>query len=297
MRVLLPLLLALALVSTGCVANMADLKGTLDPASVETAASDARDLVASATNKSAPPVARITAFGENNALVYKASFAAEDVASPVFVAEGVEVVLLASDSAAVEPGATLVAFAWKLPGANATATGTRASVTFDAPGVYPVRLNVTDSNGRSDTQTLNLAVAPQPFDVFLNLTTGQLAGVGGQGQPARLAFSLTTEAAGIPATIQNVKVVATPPATCDATLRLLDSEGEPLAEANDADAASGAQTEAIEAGALPEGGYAIEVVPEACIAQDGVDVQVIVTFLALVPGLGEGDEHGGAHGH
>lgn len=293
MRAILPILLALGLATTGCVANMADLKGTLDPASVETAVRDAGDLVENATNRSAPPVARITVFGENNALVYKASFAAEDVSSPIFVAESVEVVLLASDSAAVEPGATLVSFAWTLPRANAN--GTRASATFDAPGLYPVTLKVTDSNGNTDTQTVVLAVAPQPFEVFMNMTTGQLVGAGGQGQPARLAFSLTTEAAGIPATIQNVKVVATPPASCDATLRLLDSEGEPLAEANDADAASGAQTETIDAGALPEGGYAIEVVPEACVAQGGVDVQVIVTYLALVPDLGEG--HGEGHGH
>ncbi|MBW3672242.1 MAG: hypothetical protein KY432_11300, partial [Acidobacteria bacterium] len=73
---------------------------------------DAADEVTNGTaNKTPPkpPVARITVFGANGALVYKASFVGEDETTPAFVAKGSTLTFLASESEAIEPGAPLVA--------------------------------------------------------------------------------------------------------------------------------------------------------------------------------------------
>jgi hypothetical protein len=298
MRALLPIL-ALSLM-TGCIASLADLDGDAPPTDAAgdalTPASDDADAAAPLANLTKPPVARIQVFGASNALIYKADFKADNVTTPLAVPAGVELTFLSSESAPVEPGAKLARAVWTVNGKTLEAT--KANVTLPGPGLYPLTLTVTDSNGATDAQALALGVYPEPFDVTTNLTTGQMVGAEGQGQAARLAFSLTTDAAGVPATIQSVKLLAGPPLTCDVTLALLDAEGAPLAEANDADATTGDQAEALDAGALPEGGYAVLLTPNACLAPEGFPVQVTVTYLETIPGLTDagGDGHGG-HAH
>ena len=295
MRALLPLL-ALSLM-TGCIASLADLREADAPEptadDVLVPAGDAPP--APVANLTKPPVARIQVYGAGNALLYKADFKADNVTSPLAVPAGVELTFLSGDSAPVEPGAKLAKATWRVDGKTIDAA--KATVTLPGPGLYPLVLTVTDSNGATDAQALALGVYPEPFEVATNLTAGQMAGAEGQGQGARLAFALDAAAAGVPATIQGVRIVAQPPLTCDATLTLLNGDGEPLAEANDADATTGDQTETLDAGALPEGGYAISLTPVACLAPEGFPVQVIVTFLETIPGLTDaGDGHGG-HAH
>ena len=292
----IPLLLTLALLGSGCIANMADLKDTVQPAALDDAgAPPVAAPVQNATNLT-PPVARIQVFGANNALLYASDFKAANVTSPLMVPAGVELTFLSGESAAVAPGATIAKASWSVAGNTTEAA--KATATLPGPGLYPLVLTVTDTQGATDQQALSLGVMPEPFDVAMNMTAGQTFGVNGQGQAARLAFDLSAEAAGKPATIQNVRLVASPPLTCDVTLALLDGDGAPIAEANDADASSGDQTETLDAGALPEAGYAIAVTPNACLAQDGFPVQVIVTYLETIPGLTDagGDGHGG-HAH
>lgn len=295
MRLLLPLVLVAMLGMTGCVANMADLKDKLDSASIEEPdLVESEDGFGNATPNLTAPVARVTIFGASNALLYKAPFAAADEKAALHVGRGVELTLLSGESEALHAGATLVNHSWSLAGERLF--GTRVTAKLDEPGLYPLVLTVTDSNGRNDTQTVPLALAPDPFDVSTNLTTGPLVGAQGNGQAARLAFSLTDEPDGVKAVVQRVQVVARPALTCDVAVALLDAEGNSVkrADANDATAAD--QTERIDAGPLPVGGYAIEVAPSACIEPEGVPVEVIVTYLAIVPGVTDaGDGHG--HGH
>ncbi|HWH07575.1 MAG TPA: hypothetical protein VNX21_00150 [Candidatus Thermoplasmatota archaeon] len=295
MRILVPLL-ALALLSTGCIANMADLKEKVQPAAAQEPEPLQPAAVAPPAANLTPPVARIQVFGANGGLLYKADFKADNVTAPLVVPAGVELTFLSGDSAAVAPGATVAKAAWRV--GNQTLEGAKATATLPGPGLYPLVLTVTDTQGATDQQALALGVMPDPFEVAMDLTAGPVFGANGQGQGARLAFALNAALAGKPATIQGVKVVASAPATCDVTLALLDGEGEPIAEVNDADATSGDQTETLDAGALPEGGYALALTPNACLARDGFPVQVVVTFLEVVPGLTDaaGDGHGG-HAH
>ena len=296
MRVLLPLLV-LALASTGCIANMADLKDKVQPAAVEQPeALQPADLAPVNATNLTPPVARIQVFGANNALLYASDFKADNVTSPLMVPAGVELTFLSGESAAVAAGAKIAKVAWSVDGKLTQAA--KATATLPGPGLYPLVLTVTDSQGATDSQSIPLGVMPEPFDVTTNMTAGPVFGAEGQGQGARLAFDLGTAAAGKPAIIRTVRVAALPPLSCDATLALLDGDGAPIAEANDADATTGDQAEAIDAGALPEGGYAIAVTPTACLAPDGFPVQVVVTYLEIIPGLTDagGDGHGG-HAH
>lgn len=297
MRIAIPLL-ALALLSTGCIANMTDLKDKVQPGATQDVDEplDAAALATNATNLT-PPVARIQVFGANNALLYAADFKADNVTRPLVVPAGVELTFLSGESAAVAPGARITNVSWSVNGK--TLATPKATATLPGPGLYPLVLTVTDTQGATDQQRVALGVMPEPFDVTTNLTAGQMAGANGQGQGSRLAFDLSTSAAGKPATIQGVRVVALPPLSCDAALALLDGEGNPLAEADDADATTGDQAETIDAGKLPEGGYAIQLAPaSACLAHEGFPVQVVVTFLEIVPGLTDagGDGHGG-HAH
>lgn len=282
--------------SAGCVANMADLKEKVQPAATVPDPTPTETPLAqtNATNLT-PPVARIQVFGASNALLYKAGFQAENLTTPLLVPANVELTFLSGDSEAVAQGARIAKATWTLNGK--VIDGAKATATLPGPGLYPLVLTVTDTQGATDEQAIPLGVMPDPFDVYLNLTAPQMAGANGQGQGARLAFSLTAADAGKPATIQGVKVVAAAPLTCDVTLALLDGEGKEVANANAADASTGDQTETLDAGALPEAGYAVSLTPNACLAPDGFPVSVIVTYLPIVPGVTDAGGDGHHHAH
>lgn len=291
------LTLALALVSSGCVANMADLKDRVGGADEPVEAAEVAIPSPVATNTTPPkvtkpPVARITAFGANNALVYKSTFQADDPSELVFVTKDTKVSLMASDSEALEAGATLASFAWTLNG-QPLAQARTAALDAKEAGLYTVVLNVTDSNGKSDTQTLKLAVAPEPYDVVTELVTGPVAGAEGAGQAGELAFELALPT-DKPATAQKISIVAKPGASCDATLEVTD----PAATSSGVkDGGSVGEEESVDIASPAVGSYAIVVAPFACVAPEGVPVTVTVTFLPTVEGVAGGDGHGAHAGH
>lgn len=293
---LIVLLLALSLGTSGCIANMGDLKdrvgaGEGEPIAPAATASPEETPVPNATKVLQPPVARIAIFGENGALVFKSSFQAEDPGAPVYVPEGAKLSLIASDSEALEPGATLVSFAWTVAG-KPIGEGRQASFEIPEAGLFPVKLVIMDSEGSKDEQTVAVAVAPTPIEVVTELLTGPVAGAEGAGQAGSVVFDLTLAAAGVePVTIQSVTFVARSPATCDAILDVLDAEGASLG-ATDGSGIGGAET--LEKGALPEGSYTVLVGPYACVAAE-VPVTVTVVYLPIVEGLPEGDGHAHAH--
>src|SRR5439155_18951211 len=133
--------------------NARDLKTRLDSngasgdSSLTTASlspSATPDAHAGANASSAkPPVARITVFGAGGALLFKSSFVAEDVTAPILVNAGDNLTLIASDSEALV--GTLASYAWDVAGKSAA--GTKATASWSEPGVYPIRLSVTDSQG------------------------------------------------------------------------------------------------------------------------------------------------------
>ena len=293
-KILAILAVAAALALAGCIQNMGDLKDRLG-ATKEEESIASTEVVAPPTTPTAPatnatppkpPVARISVFGPNGALVYKATFAAEDPAEIVFVEEKSKLTLNAGDSEALERGVELTGFAWTLNGAAVTG-GRSATIEVGEAGLYTLLLTVTDAKGSRDTQTVKLGVAPKPFDVVTELTSEPIAGAQGQGEAATLTFDLAS-AGDTPATVTAVVFEATPGAACDIVLDVLDPNGESLGAK---DSASFGEAETITAGALAFGAYTISLAPFVCAAPEGVPVTITVTYLPVVEALGE--DHGG----
>lgn len=288
----------LALTSSGCIANMGDLRDNVSAAeeNLTSAAIDATEATTAQTSPrpnetvKLPPVARMAVFGSNGALIFKSNFQAESPAEIVRVDQDATLNFIAGDSEAIERGATITGFAWSLSGKPIEGAG-QATVTLAEAGIQVVKLVVTDSNGKTDDVSLKLGVAPKPVEIVTELLTGPVAGASGLGNAGEVTFDLTLAAAGVPAVITSVKFVASPPASCDAILTVVDSEGE---EVGSVDNTGNGEAETVSAGALAEGAYLITVGPFACAAPDGVPVSVTVIYTPVIEGL-EADhgEHGG----
>src|SRR5687767_6968211 len=96
----LALALALALPLAGCIQNVADLKQRLgaDEGEPLSESSLATDLSKNATHP--PPVARIAIYAQNGALLYKASFVAQNETAPVLIEPDANLTFVATDSEA-----------------------------------------------------------------------------------------------------------------------------------------------------------------------------------------------------
>lgn len=291
------LVLAILLVGTlsGCVENVRDLKnkiGADDGGEELVPQSVAPTNTTNVTNAShKAPVARLAIYGQNGALVYKATFVGEDVAGPVVIEAGVNLTLVGTDSEALA-GATLTRYAWSIAGSPAT--GTKAAATFSEPGVYPIVLTVTDSNGMTDSQTVVLGIAPEPFDVSKNVTVSQVVGVLSAGQEGSGAFEITIADAKMPATIQQVTVTVLDALTCDFVVSVFDAEENVVGKADDGGLGS---AETVTIPAASEGTYKVVAMPgDLCVTPpEGLTATVTTTFLPIIPGFAGGDGHGHAH--
>ena len=288
----------LALTSSGCIANMGDLRDRA--ADEENLTSAAIDATTGTTTQASPrpnetvklpPVARISIFESGGALLYKAAFTAEDPAETIFVKAATELSLIAGDSEAVERGATLTGFAWTVN--DKPVEGTRqAKYAVEDPGLYTIMLQVTDSNGKTDMQHVKVALMPEPYEVVTELVSGQVVGQEGDA-PADVAWDLAEPAE--PATVQSVTIVASPPVHCDAILELLDAQGNSLGSADSSGIQDLDNTETLELGSIAFGAYTIRIAPFTCVATE-VPIVVTVVLLPIVEGLeGAGDGHGHAH--
>lgn len=276
---LLSIMLIVALTaSAGCIANAKDLKDKLNAASTEPASPPVPATPAANATEAKPPVARVSVFGANGALVFKASFAAEDVTSPVFVDQGIVITLVATESEALARGASLTNYSWNIAGK--ASAGAKTTATFNDSGKYPVTLTVTDSNGLVDTQLVTLAIAPKPYDVTSNMTTGPIAGTTGMGQDGKVAFELSYPKGGAPASVQGVKVRVAGQDTCDSVLTVLDKDAKTVGKS---DKGGVGAPEVVAFPSLPEGKYTIAIsAGDACLAKDGLPVSVTVTYLPLL---------------
>lgn len=259
--------------------NRAD-SGTLQSVSVAPAPHAS---AATSTAPEKPPVARITALGTGGALVYKSTFVAEDVASPILVDAGENLTLVAGDPEALE--GKLTAYAWDLAGKSAT--GPKAVISWSDPGLYRVRLMVTDSNGLTDDQTVAFGIAPPPFGVTQNQTSAQVVGANAQGRPvgqaASVKFDVAAAHAGKPAFLVGVKFATIAVDSCDVDVEIVDKDGKTVAKASKGGIGA---AEKLDLGALAEGTYTARLAPgDACVARDGIKVSVIETFVPLVNGV------------
>ena len=289
----------LALTSSGCIANMGDLRDrmsgeedNLTSAAIDALEQESTTNTSSMTNQTAklPPVARMAVFGANGALIFKSTFQADDPAEVLRVDQDTTLNLIAGDSEAIERGATITGFAWSHNGKPLEGAG-QATLTLADAGIHVIKLVVTDSNGKTDDHSLKLGVAPQLVEIVTELLTGPVAGAGGEGSPGEVSFDLKLAAAGVPAVITSVKFAAEPGAACDAILTVTGPDG-PLGSGVDNAGFGGAET--VSGGSLPEGAYTISVGPFACVAPDGVPVVVTVVYTPIVEGLEDvHDDHAG----
>jgi len=287
--------LAIALALAGCIQNMGDLKDRLGATTEESL--EPADIAPEATlpdpventTPAKPPVARITVFGPNGALVYKSTFTAEDPTDVVFVEENSKLSLNAGESESLEPGASVTGFAWSLDG-KPVAGGRSANVDVGEPGLYTLSLAVTDSAGSTDTQTLKLGVAPKAFEVVTDLVTAPVVGAQGQGEAGTVGFALAIPG-DTPAMVQSVTFELLPVESCDAILDVLDAEGTSLGTK---DGGSFGEGEKLSAGALALGEYTISASPFVCAAPEGVPARVTVVYMPIIEGL-DTDGHGHAH--
>lgn len=301
LRTLLLALVIAAVPLAGCIQNMGDLKDRLggdegeplqETAVVEQPVVSSTPTV-NTTKVTKPPVARIAMFGPNGALLYKATFQADDATEPVVVDQEATVSIMGSDSEALEPGATLAKYAWALDG-NAFAETRQTTLTLDAPGLHTLTLTVTDSHGMTDTQSMKIGVQPPAFDVVHDLEAGATVGVLGRPAATDVPFELKLADAGMPAAITGVVFVASPDMSCDVSLEIYSPEEEKIGS-RDGAGHPDPQAETVTLGALPEGTYTIRVVPQACPPQTAIPIAVTVTYLPAIEGLDGG--HGGHAGH
>lgn len=282
---------------SGCIQNIADLKDRLgagaDEPLQETAVIETTPTPVPVANKTPlkAPVARISVFADSGALLFKSSFQADNVTEVIFVEEKAKLNLIGGDSEAIEKGATIARYAWTLDG-KAAGDQKQATIEVGEAGIYVVALTVTDSQGSADTQTIELGVAPKPFDVVTELSAAAIPGALGQPAGTTLAFDLKLADAKVPATIVSAVFAASPDATCDVAMEILDAAGESLGEANGSDATTSSQAESVTLEAPAEGAYTISLTPEACVSQSAIPVTVTVTYLPVIEGAA-GGEHGG----
>lgn len=298
LRALLLVGLLAALPLSGCIENMRDLKDRLGATEepVDTAATDNETLETpevpedNVTTPLKPPVARITLFGANGALVYKSSFEAADPEEPVFVRAPVTLQLLASDSETLEPGATITDYAWDFAGMNMT--GAKVEHALSEPGSYPLTLTVKDSKGSVDTHNVTIAISPEPFDVTHELVTGPVAGAEEAGQTGTATFDVTLTIDEKPHTAQQAVIETSLPDTClDVAMIVTSPDGT---ETRVDDAFVGDETVTFTEPA--EGTWTVTLSPFSCVAPTGVPILVTVTYVQLVDGVASGgDGHGHAH--
>ncbi len=299
----------LTLPYAGCIENMRDLKDRLTGGSEaveKTALDDANSTVGksktnltNATKRLKPPVARISVYAANGALVYKASFIAENETEAI-IADGGTFKLVGADSEPIEPGATITKFAWTVDGTGSE--GRRVEVNLSSPGMHVVTLQVTDSKGSTDAQTIRIGVPAVPFDETWTATGAQAAGVAtpaafvGQGSPQTFPFTILATKDGKTLKASNLRIVlgAPPPdpfpvgqQPADFTVTVTDPAGT-VTTAN----AEPPDFEALSIDAVPAGDWTAQVDLNAGAAQ-GFTLAFTVTYVEVVEGLGDG--HGHAH--
>lgn len=122
------------------------------------------------------------------------------------------------NSRTTEPGASLVSYAWDLDGDGVFETNTgKANRQYVSNGLYPVTLQVTDSNGKVGTDTINLTV----FGATTTLTNVAPAnGMQGETVPVTLTgtnLKNLTSAAMVTVSGTGVMAVGTPTPNTEGT--------------------------------------------------------------------------------
>lgn len=286
----------------GCIENMSDLKdriqGTSTPDEVVNETLDDLDTPTNGTKNVTktlrPPVARITVFAEGGALVYKASFVAENVTATPVMAEGGVLTFNAADSEAVQGGAELKKFEWTIAGKKME--GRKVEANLSEAGIHMVALKVTDSLGSADEQMIHIGIPPTPFTETVEFSGGPIADVEASGASpigsASHAFTVLSEKDGKPLQVQSLEVTLTFAPTADMKFTLVDPEGTETTVDDGFVGASDGTTESILLTGAAAGEWSAVVAAYTGVS-DAYTLTVAVTYVEIVEGLGDGHGHAG----
>lgn len=245
----------------GCIENMSDLKDRLQGSDADVLPDDKKlndTLNATDPKKKLPvagaPVARMAIYETGAAKLYEADFVAADAEwKDTMLPGGKQLSFTASGSDA--SNATITSYDWTF-GDGKTAKGSTATHTYAATGgVFVVVLKVTDSKGRSDLQTLKLAVMPAAV-VVSETKEGSIDSPLGLPDPApvkntaAVPFSIVGSMDGNDVThvATTLTLTAGNQQAIDLNLRVVNSTGEEVA----ASAGSGANEVILLEGLSPE---------------------------------------------
>jgi hypothetical protein len=232
------------------------------------------------------PVARMRVFDETGLEVFRSTFVAEDPEDPVIGNAGV-LTLSASESAAVQAGATLSNFTWdvqevKGAGTKMTAYGQTVRPEFPiAGGRFKVALTVTDSEGSKDTQVVEVALWPAEKTQRLNFT-GTVAGVtsgtstvGGTAPVHAFMVNRTTfngSAAQLKKVFADLSSTSDV-AVCEITLEVRDSADAAVVNSNQGGCQDNVSKDVTEADTFADGEWDVRVRPDRAY---GVSYTLIV---------------------
>ncbi|MHB8603699.1 MAG: hypothetical protein ACYDCK_00470 [Thermoplasmatota archaeon] len=298
-----------ALPMAGCIENINSLKDKLGKSSTTTTTptpvTQTQTPVTNSTNMSAPPlkppVARISVFAENGALVYKSSFIAENVtATPIEAMPG-NLTFLGADSETDNGGATLTGYKWSIDGMKMD--GRKVVMSLTSPGIHMVELVVTDSKGASDGQMIHLGIQPIPFVVTKTytgtLTIGDEDTLESSGTPAAstmqqqsestVAFPIETTINGKTVTAQHIALDLTNPNgySLDYQMSIYGPDGKLVKTVHDngplGNSATAEETYAADNPAI--GNYKVVVEDMLSAPQPDYAMKVSITYVEVVAGL------------
>ena len=242
-------------------------------------------LDAAAIGGGVAPVARMRIFDATGLEAFASTFVADSPEDPA-VANAGELVLSATGSEALAPGASLASYEWDVDGTTLRGITARYTTPI-AGGNVTVRLTVTDSEGGSDAQTVRLALKPGRAERSFNFTGVATSSPFGDGPVAHPFGPVNaTDLDGSPATLVHITAVLTPGASAlpvgDLDFAVNDGAGEEVASGS----GSGSQhriDQDIE-GEPASGDWTIEVTPNQDVDSE-YTVVVTLTWQGVNPGM------------
>lgn len=238
------------------------------------------------TGSGKPPVARMRIFDSTGLEAFGSTFVADSPpADKPVVANAGNITLTATQSEALQPGASIKRYSWDITGdANATRLGgnTARWVSPVSGGKFTVRLTVEDSEGNTDSQTVSLALKPGLATKTFNFT-GTAQGYG-EGSAEDHDFEIDNATYdGRPAQLTHIRVVLQPGS---ATLPAGDLNLALLAEGTQLQAATGQGSQhTIDRDVSgPAGTWTARVTPNPAVGAS-YTVTVTVTWKGVNPGM------------
>lgn len=249
------------------------------------------------------PVARMRVFDDLGIQVFQSDFVADDGEKRV-VGNAGNVTFTASASEALADGATIESYDWDF-GDGATAEGQSVVHFYETGGNITASLTVTDSNGVTDTQTVDLALKPPLVTLSFDFD-GIASGVLGEPGAEEHVFAIDNLAipdVGPAVGISTVHVVlglsGASPSQNDLDLEAFDGDGRRIDDSGNSGSDESFTKNYQIGGTQPApGDWVVEVIPFAAAAATYEGTMTItwqsgddLGYLEWIDGYDDGHDH------